>query len=73
MVIGDLWSGICSDVLREGHAVSDQTPNRENAADTKPVRKWTGRLWLVLLGVATVAWLAGLVWAAIWLIGSALF
>jgi hypothetical protein len=53
--------------------MSDQTPDRENAAGTKPVRKWTAGLWLVLLGVATVAWLAGLVWAAIWLIGSVLF
>jgi hypothetical protein len=53
--------------------MSDQTPDRENAAGTKSVRKWTGRLWLVLLGVATVVWLAGLVWAAIWLIGTALF
>ena len=54
-------------------AMSDQRPDRENAAGRKQVRKWTAKLWLVLLGVATVAWVAGLVWAAIWLIGYALF
>jgi hypothetical protein len=39
----------------------------------KLVREWTARLWLVLLGVAMVAWLAALVWGAICLIGSFLF
>jgi hypothetical protein len=53
--------------------MSDQRPDRENAAGRKQVRKWTAGLWLVLLGAATVAWVAGLVWAAIWLIGYALF
>ena len=58
----------CEKGLR--YAMSDQTPYRENAAGRK---LWTARLWLVLLGVATIAWLAVLVWAAIWLIGYALF
>jgi hypothetical protein len=53
--------------------MSDQTSDRENAEARRPVRKWTARLWLVLLGVAMVAWLAALVWGAIWLIGSILF
>ena len=35
--------------------------------------KWTARLWLVSVGVATVAWLAGLARAAIWLVEFALF
>jgi hypothetical protein len=47
--------------------MSNQTPDRHNAADRKPVPNWT-RLWLVLLGVARVAWLAGLALAAAWLI-----
>ena len=34
--------------------------------------KWTVRLWLTSIGVTMVAWLAGLAWAAIWLIGLAL-
>jgi hypothetical protein len=55
------------------YAMSDQLPDRDSQAQRNRVRKWTARLWLVLLGVATAAWLAGLVWAAIWLIGYALF
>jgi hypothetical protein len=53
--------------------MSDQPFDPDRAAGRKPVRKWTARLWLVLLGVATVAWMAGLAWAAIWLIGIVLF
>jgi hypothetical protein len=53
--------------------MSDQTPDRENAEGRRPVHKWAATLWLVLLGVAMVAWLAALVWGGIWLIGSVLF
>jgi hypothetical protein len=34
--------------------------------------KWVVGLWLVLFGVATAVWLAGLAWAAIRLIEVAL-
>ena len=34
--------------------------------------KWTVWLWFVSLGLATVVWLAGLAWAAIWLVELAL-
>jgi hypothetical protein len=54
------------------YAMSDQTPNRSSQTSRRPARKWTAWLWLMLLGVVTVAWLAGLAWAAIWLIQLAL-
>jgi hypothetical protein len=34
--------------------------------------EWTVRLWLTSVGVMMLAWLAGLAWATIWLIGLAL-
>jgi hypothetical protein len=34
--------------------------------------EWTVRLWLTSVGVTMLAWLAGLAWATIWLIGLAL-
>jgi len=46
--------------------MSDQIPDRDSQAERNPVRRWTGSLLLVLLGVATVAWLFVLAWAAIW-------
>jgi hypothetical protein len=39
-----------------GSRMSDQTPDRENAEGRRPVHKWAATLWLVLLGVAMVAW-----------------
>jgi flagellar basal body-associated protein FliL len=55
-----------------GHAMSDQIPDRVSQTSRRPARKRTAWLWLMLIGVVTVAWLAGLAWAAIWLIQLAL-
>jgi hypothetical protein len=54
------------------YAMSDQRFDRDNTPGRKPIRKWVW-LWLILLGIATVVWLAGLAWAAIWLFERALF
>jgi hypothetical protein len=71
---------------RDGHllvgiVLAYQPVKRSRAGRTVLVRglspmrlrpKWTVRLWLTSVGMATVAWLAGLTWAAIWLVELAL-
>jgi hypothetical protein len=34
--------------------------------------EWTVRLWLASVAVVMIAWLSGLAWTAIWLVGLAL-